>query len=325
MNPRIALYELAHQHQLDSKSTQRLFDAAGFADEPLGLRPWFWKCAAVLAAVLTGLGIITWLAANWESLGRMGQFALLQGTVLAVGMGAAAHPKTRGPLGLLALLCTGGLFAYFGQTYQTGADAWQLFALWAALTLPLCLGARTDVLWAPWALVAITAISLWTFAHTGHRWRAQPQDLAVYALAWVAAMTVVTFLSPALTRFTGAGPWALRTSATLAVMAMTLAAIAALFGRPVAPHYPLALALFALAAAVLAQRRVFEVFVISAVALGLNILLVAGFVRWLYAGDDGTDHIAKLLLIGLVAAGLLAASVSAITRLVRRYEARAHP
>ena len=46
-------------------------------------------------------------------------------------------------LGLLALLGIGGLFAYFGQTHQTGADPWQLFALWAALVLPLrlaCVG-----------------------------------------------------------------------------------------------------------------------------------------------------------------------------------------
>jgi len=46
----------------------------------------------------------------------------------------------------------GGLFAYFRQTYQTGADAWQLFALWAALGLPLCLGVGSVVPWAPWEI-----------------------------------------------------------------------------------------------------------------------------------------------------------------------------
>ena len=50
------------------------------------------------------------------------------------------------PMGLLAMLGMGALFAYFGQTYQTGADPWQLFALWAALSLPLRPGDNVLVL-----------------------------------------------------------------------------------------------------------------------------------------------------------------------------------
>lgn len=321
MNPRLSLYELAHQHQLDATATQGLFHAAGYGQEPAAVQTWLWRVVAVLAAALIGLGIILWLAANWDSLGRMGRFALLQGTVLAMGLGAAALPRLRVPLGLLALLCVGGLFAYFGQTYQTGADPWQLFAVWALLALPLCLGARSDVLWAPWALVVMTAISLWTHAHTGHRWRAEPQDLGAYAMAWLTALAVIAALSPATARFTGAGPWAMRTGATLTVMAMTLAATVALFHRNVAPHYPLALALFAIAAAVLAQRKSFEIFVLSAVALGLNTLLVAGLARWLFDNSGRGEPIGQLFLIGVVAAGLLAASVSTITKLARRYAA----
>ena len=41
---------------------------------------------------------------------------------------------------------------YLAQQYQTGADSWQLFAIWAALALPLCLGVRHDAMWAQWAL-----------------------------------------------------------------------------------------------------------------------------------------------------------------------------
>jgi hypothetical protein len=86
----------------------------------------------------------------------------------------------------------------------------------------------------------------------------------------------------------------------------------------VAPHYGLALLLFAGAAAVLTQRPAFETYLLSAVALGLNILLVAGLGRWLFHGSGSGGAIERLLLIGLVAAGLLAASVSLITRLARR-------
>jgi len=240
------------------------------------------------------------------------------GFVGVTGAGAALRPALRAPLGLLALLGIGALFAYFGQTYQTGADPWQLFALWALLGLPLCLGARSDVLWAPWALVVVTAISLWTHARLGHRWRVEPEDLATHGLAWLAAALLVAWLSRALQRYTGAGPWGLRTAATLAVVMTTAAALGGLFHRPVAPHYALGLLLLVGAAALLCLRQGFDVFVLSAVALSLNTLVTAGLARALFDGYRG-DEIGSLLLIGLVAAGLLAGSVSVILKLARRH------
>lgn len=318
MNTRLALHELARQHGLDAGGTRALFEAAGLETEPPAVRRRLWPAVAVLAAALVGLGLILWLAANWDTLGRTGRFALLQGVVVVMGVGAALRAAVRPALGLLALLAIGGLFAYFGQTYQTGADAWQLFAVWALLALPLCLGARSDVLWAPWALVVMTAISLWTYAHIGHRWRVEPQDFQAYALAWAAMVVTVAALSPAAARWTGAGAWGMRTAATLAVLAVTLAGIGALFHKGVAPHYLLALVLFGGASAALAQRRMFELFTLSAVALGLNILLVAGLARWVF-DLGGRDYVGRLTLLGLAAAGLLAASVSAILRLSRRY------
>lgn len=320
MNPRIALYELAGRYRLDARATGALLAAAGLGREPASLARRFAPAVAVLAAALGGFGVILWLAANWETLGRMGRFALLQGAIVVLCAGAAWRPVLRPPLGLAALLLIGGLFAYFGQTYQTGADAWQLFALWAALALPLCLGARSDVLWAPWALVAMTAISLWTYSHTGHRWRVEPQDLGAYAAAWTACVLLVAALGPLAARFTGAGPWARRTAATLAVAGITLGALGALFHRGVAPHYPLGLLVFGVAAGLLAQRRGFEIYLLSAVALGLNVLLIAGLARLLF-DQGGGDSIGRLMFVGLVAAGLLAFSVSMITKLARKYAA----
>jgi len=285
---------------------------------PAGAAHWLPRGLAVLAAALLGFGVVMWIAANWESLGRFGRFALLMGFVGVMGAGAALRPALRAPLGLLALLGIGALFACFGQTYQTGADPWQLFALWALLGLPLCLGARSDVLWAPWALVVVTAISLWTHARLGQRWRVEPEDLATHGLAWLAAALLVAWLSRALQRYTGAGPWGLRTAATLAVVMTTAAALGGLFHRPVAPHYALGLLLLVGAAALLCLRQGFDVFVLSAVALSLNTLVTAGLVQALFDDHRG-DAIGSLMLIGLVAAGLLAGSVSVILKLTKRY------
>ncbi len=323
MDERLALYEIAAEHKLDSRALGRLQEIAGLGSEPRSLAHGLPRGIAVLAAALAGLGIVFWIAANWDTLGRVGQFALLQGCVLVTCLAALWRPVVRLPMGLLALLAIGGLFAYFGQTYQTGADAWQLFALWAALALPLCLGARSDVLWAPWALVAMTAVALWVTAHTGHQWRALPDDLGAHLIGWAVAFAVVAALGSR--RVTGAGIWALRTALTPAVTMVTLGAIGGLFSRSVAGHYGLGLALLVLAAVVLARPRSFEVFGLSAVALGINALLVAGLARLLFENRSGGEPIGELLLIGLAAAGLLAATVAGVLRLAQRAVAQGEP
>lgn len=320
MNLRLALYELAATHRLDAAALARLEHLAGLRGEPAGIARRLPGGAAVLGAALGGLGLIFWIAANWETLGRFGRFALLQGLVLVMCLGAFRGPAARAPLGLLALLGIGGLFAYFGQTYQTGADPWQLFALWAVLALPLCLAVHSDVVWAPWALVAMTGISLWVQAHTGHRWRVEPDDLRAHAIGGLAALALTVALGAPWRRHTGAGVWAQRTAMTLAVVMVTTAALGGLFHQPVAPHYWMGLVLLVAMGVLLAQPRSFEVFGLSAAALGLNTLLVAGVAKLLFEGAHNDALIGSLLVIGLVAAGLLAATVSGVMRLARRQE-----
>lgn len=270
------------------------------------------------AAGLTGFGLILWIAAHWDTLGRVGQFALLQSGVAVACALAWREGMARPAAGLLALMGIGGLFAFFGQTYQTGADAWQLFALWAALGVPLALGVRSDVVWAPWTLVALVGVALWVQAHTGHRWQVEPSDLTVHLIGWCAAIGVCSLSSPPGRRRLGTGLWAFRTGATLAVVMIGAAAMGGLFFHShVLPHYTLGLLVLGAAAGLLIPPKSFDVFALSAVALGLDTLVVAGLVRLLFDSGGG-DPIGRLLLIGLFAAGLLALSVSVILKLARR-------
>jgi len=321
MDIRTALFAWRAQHRLDARATARLEQLAGLRDEPPALARVLPAGVMVLGVALLGLGVVLWIAANWDTLPRAGRFGLLQALVVVALIGAAARPVLRGPLALLALLGIGGLFAYFGQTYQTGADAWQLFALWAALTLPMALAVRSDLLWAPWALVVMTAISLWVQVHTGHGWRVLPDDLRAHLAGWGAALALVGLLAAPLRGHTGAGPWALRTALTLAVVAVGATALGGLFHARVAAQYPLGLLVLAVLAAALARRESFDVYGLSAAALGLNVLLVCGWGRWLFDSSASGDTIGRLLLLGLGAAGLLAATVSAVLRLARRHAA----
>jgi uncharacterized membrane protein len=316
MDLRLAVHELVAEHGLDAQASRRLEALAALDAEPAALKRWLPLGLAVLAAALLGLGLVFWIAANWGTLGRFGRFAVLQGVVGAAALAALWRPALRAPLSLVVLLATGGLFAHFGQTYQTGADPWQLFALWAALTLPLALGVRSDLVWVPWVTVVFVAIGLWIHAHTGHRWRVDPGDLAVHLLGWATALAVVAAMSDVGRRLSGAGPWALRSAVTLAVVVVASTALAALFSRPVGTHYLFGLLVLAGLAAAFVPARGFDVFALSAAALGINTLLVAGLGRVLLEDVHG-DPIGRLFLIGIAAAGLLAASVSGVLRLAR--------
>src|SRR5664279_2025999 len=295
MDLRLALSEIAAEHRLDARGMARLEELAGLRSEPPALAAWLPRGVAVLAAALGGLGIVFWVAANWQTLGRFGRFALLEAFVLAMCAGALWRPAARAPLGLLALLAIGGLFAYFGQTYQTGADPWQLFAVWAVLSLPLCIAARSDVLWAPWALVVMTGVSLWIHAHTGHRWRVQPDDLLVHMFGWVGALVLVAALSAPLQRATGAGIW------SLAVAMIASTGFAGLFEERAGLFYGLGLLVLAGGAVMLSRRESFDVFGLSAVALGLDTLLIGGLAYLLFHNAH-SEGLGSLLLIGFAAA-----------------------
>jgi uncharacterized membrane protein len=55
---------------------------------------------------------------------------------------------------------TGARLALFGQTYQTGADVYELFLTWTVLALPFVLAGQWSVLWAAWVLVLNVALGL---------------------------------------------------------------------------------------------------------------------------------------------------------------------
>jgi uncharacterized membrane protein len=103
-------------------------------------------------------GAISFFAFNWESLGRYGKFALLEGAIaIAAVVGWRYRDDLVGRAALFAAaVLVGPLLGVYGQTYQTGADPWGLFAAWALLILPWVVAACFTPLW----LLAITLVDV---------------------------------------------------------------------------------------------------------------------------------------------------------------------
>ena len=105
-------------------------------------------------------GIIFFFAANWSLLTkweRMGSiFVLIVGCAI---VGRVRQGTLVGQLSLTAAtVLVGAFMAVFGQVYQTGADAWTLFANWAALTAIWVWVCRFWPLIMLWLIILQTAV-----------------------------------------------------------------------------------------------------------------------------------------------------------------------
>ncbi len=127
----------------------------------------FDRAALIIGAVALALSLVFFIAYNWQNLGTMGKFALVEGAlVVTITLYVALsfrrrYTLIRQLLLLVASIITGSLLALFGQTYQTGADTWQLFFGWAALITPWVLIARFPALWLLWLGLVNAGLTLY--------------------------------------------------------------------------------------------------------------------------------------------------------------------
>jgi len=106
-----------------------------------------------LGALLCVCGVIFFIAANWDGLHPYARLALMAATI--AGASAVAWRQQDGSVAQAAAVAVcallwGPMLALYGQAYQTGADAWGLFAAWALLVTPYAVLSRGGLLWVIW-------------------------------------------------------------------------------------------------------------------------------------------------------------------------------
>ncbi len=118
----------------------------------------FWGTALLLS------GIICFFAFNWMKIPPMLKLTCIQLTVLTCLI-SSYYSGLHGMLGKILLLSasvlTGVFLAVFGQIYQTGANSYNLFMMWAILILPFVLIGEFSGLWAIWLVIANIFIVLY--------------------------------------------------------------------------------------------------------------------------------------------------------------------
>jgi uncharacterized membrane protein len=160
---RAELDRLAEHHSLEPAKIDSMFEIAAAHPSPAESLQFLARCLRIAGLLSLASGVVFFVAANWGKIAVFGRFGLVE--VFLAGCAALACWKTpprivgRSAL-FLAFISTGALLALFGQTYQTGADVYELFLAWALSGLPLVLLAQWSVASAAWVLVFNVALAL---------------------------------------------------------------------------------------------------------------------------------------------------------------------
>ena len=324
------LYEWAASEPRSHERIAQVHALATAPGEPrLLARNLHWGLLLV-AGMLLACGLIFWIAANWQEQTRMFKLLLIEGALLVSVLASVFWRRGRVAALLCATLALGGLLAFVGQTYQTGADAWQLFATWAGLALIWTVLARSDLLWTLWIAIVATGIGMWW----GHfdLWEMLFSGARVVTLQaiffglWMAVALVPFLVSlSAWTRLRngdehGMPWWSHRFAWALALSSFVVIALYDLFTREGSGlAFPLSGALIAASLVLSYQGRLQDFASLCLGALAANAWVMAMAVKVVSQGTGDTGAFLVLTIVGI---GCLAATVSGLLAVQRRFRAQ---
>lgn len=169
---RADLLDWSDQGRIAPEKLRTAFESAGVLPDAHAWRRFIDRTLLFMGVVMLASGVIFFFAFNWQDLGRYGKFALVEaaiagGLLLVWRLGLDTISGKAAVL--FVSLTTGALLALVGQTYQTGADTYELFTAWAVAILPWALVARFTPLWIVWIGLLNLAVSLY-FLTFGFLW-----------------------------------------------------------------------------------------------------------------------------------------------------------
>jgi len=298
---------LAQVYSLDPAAVESMLELSGVRPARAA-RLQFLASSLRYGGVLSlAAALVFFVAANWSKVAVFGRFALLELLLLLFVALAFARPPPRfigrGAL-FLAFITTGALLALFGQTYQTGADVYELFLTWALLGLPFAIAGQWGVTSAAWVVVLDTALTLfcgwnprggilWA-VFDGSRFTVTEAILAAAALnllLWIAAERLALRAVPG---------WVCRLLLSCAFGFVTWAGVIGVMDGDSAGMNGIAiggaaLAMLAVGAYAARQRR--DIYPL-AVVLGSLVIVVMCWIPEAIHNDEATFFVMALWLIG---------------------------
>lgn len=279
-------------------------------------RNFFDHLLILLAGLALSFSALFFIAYNWGEMGRFMKFALAQGfIVLAVGAYCKFEiDSSASKVSLLTAVIGMGVFlALIGQTYQTGADPWQLFFYWAILILPWVFVGRSAVLWIIW--VVLIEGSMYLYFQGGSHWSTFTLVFAVVngaiLAAWERLARTRPWLSPR---------WAARLLATSSGIAVTLLLVQSIFRDSQAMAPALTWLLWLLWVGVMHfvyRRKIPDLFMMAGVCLSVMVIFASLTGRHIV----NVSSIASLLVFAVLITGLSAGAAMWLKHIQKEFQA----
>ena len=266
------------------------------------------RVVLAFAVALLCSGVIFFFAYNWDALSRYHKFAIAQGALLLSLLPLLRfhlqHAVAQAAV-FAASLLVGALLALIGQTYQSGADTYQLFALWALLITPWVLIARMPALWLLLLILLNVALALLLSDFIQQPWLAGVNNIGLLLFALNAAAAgawlFITRHRPA----SGLLNWAGRSINLYSLLLITLMALEQILGWQ---GYDLTLVVWVLFAALwlyLYRVRHIDLVMLSALIMASIVLIVSALsqIADLYLGEETLLLSLAISVMGLSSAG----------------------
>ena len=161
-SPRNRIIELIVQGIIPAEKTGEAVSSAKILPDGTAWRTFIDHLLLWTGAMALVFAVLFFTAYNWNAIGRFAKFGMVEAAIV---LAVAAYWKlgARMMAGKVALLAAtillGVLLGLYGQTYQTGADPWQLFGNWALLMLPWAFIGRFAAIWVVWVvLINLTVV-----------------------------------------------------------------------------------------------------------------------------------------------------------------------
>lgn len=301
MNPSRAkalLQQWTAQQKLPQQQLNQALKLANVTPTP---QHWFSFLDKLLLANGGGLlviGVMFFFAFNWQQITRFHKFALIEALVLA-SMAAYSrwfYKSSAKVFVLAASVFVGVLLAFYGQTYQTGADTWQLFATWALLITPWAILAQFASLWLVWLILINLSLFLYYQVFHGVFGVIFSGDVLQMALFGVNSLALLLW-ELAATRYEWLkGRSEVRLLAVASGFSITWLMLSFIFGHGARAGYvPLVYGLWLAAFYGVYRYKVADLFMLAGASFSVIILSTAWLAEILFKAKDG----AVLFLLAL--------------------------
>lgn len=303
------LIDFIQQGVIPAQQAETALDVSGVRPDGRGWYRFMDHLFVWLGGLSLAFAMMFFIAYNWDALGRYARFALVE-VFLVLAIVAYWRFGAQSMAGKTALLVAtillGVLLALFGQTYQTGADPWQLFFTWAMLMLPWAFIGRFAAIWMLWLLLINLSIVLYHQAFVNAFWVLfARQNNLFWVLLAVNAFALVLWESAALRWRWLNARWAVRFIAVIIGAILTwLVMFAILDDRRAHGYWEVGIWLTWVAAfLVVYQKFIRDLFMLAGVSLSGIIVIVTTLIRHIFKDENAGAFLLIAFLIVAMAAG----------------------